>query len=69
MIGSMASVPLPDATGAPMGDQSPLMGELSDQGFSVIVQIWPQWPRQLIRLSAHLYNTPDDYQALVDRLR
>jgi isopenicillin-N epimerase len=69
MIGSMASVSLPDATGVPMGDQSPLMGELSDQGFSVIVQVWPEWPHQLIRVSAHLYNTPDDYRALADRLR
>jgi isopenicillin-N epimerase len=68
MIGSMASVFLPDATGVPMGDQSPLMGELSDQGLSVIVQIWPEWPRQLIRISAHLYNTPDDYRALADSL-
>jgi selenocysteine lyase/cysteine desulfurase len=45
------------------------MGELSEVGFSVIVQIWPEWPRQLIRLSAHLYNKPEDYQALADRLR
>jgi hypothetical protein len=45
------------------------MGELSEEGFSVIVQVWPTWPRQLIRLSAHLYNKPDDYQALADRLR
>jgi isopenicillin-N epimerase len=70
MIGSMASVPLPEAVGAmPGGDQSPLMAELSEEGFSVIVQIWPEWPRQLIRLSAHLYNKPEDYQALADRLR
>jgi isopenicillin-N epimerase len=70
MIGSMASVLLPDATGAPIrGDQSPLMGELSEEGFSVIVQVWPTWPRQLVRLSAHLYNKSDDYQALADNLR
>lgn len=70
MIGSMASVLLPDASGLPTrGDLSPLMGELSQEGFSVIVQLWPQWPHQLMRLSAHLYNTPEDYTALADRLR
>jgi isopenicillin-N epimerase len=70
MIGSMASVLLPDAVGAvSWGEQAPLMGELSEDGFSVIVQIWPEWPRQLIRLSAHLYNNLEDYQTLADRLR
>jgi isopenicillin-N epimerase len=70
MIGSMASLVLPDTDGAPVkGELSPLMEELSEDGFSVIVMLWPQWPRQLIRLSAHLYNTIDDYVALADRLR
>jgi isopenicillin-N epimerase len=70
MIGSMASVLVPDAVGAVSGsDQAPLMGELSEDGFSVIVQIWPEWPRQLIRLSAHLYNKLEDYQALAEGLR
>jgi selenocysteine lyase/cysteine desulfurase len=45
------------------------MDQLSEDGFSVIVQVWPQWPHQVIRISAHLYNTPDDYIALADRLR
>jgi isopenicillin-N epimerase len=70
MIGSMASVILPDATGAPVrGDQSALMDRLSEGGFSVIVAIWPEWPSQLIRLSAHLYNEVDDYVALAEVLR
>lgn len=70
MIGSMASVTLPNAHGLPKrSDVSPLMDELSDDGFSVVVPIWPEWPGQLIRLSAHLYNTTDDYFALADRLR
>jgi selenocysteine lyase/cysteine desulfurase len=34
-----------------------------------MVMLWPGWPRQLLRLSAHLYNTMDDYIALADRLR
>jgi isopenicillin-N epimerase len=70
MIGSMASIFLPDARGLPRrSDVSPLMDELSEDGFSVIVQIWPEWPRQLIRLSAHLYNTTEDYIALAEALR
>jgi isopenicillin-N epimerase len=70
MIGSMASVVLPDTHELPRrSDVAPLMDQLSEDGFSVIVQVWPQWPHQVIRISAHLYNTPDDYIALADRLR
>jgi isopenicillin-N epimerase len=74
MIGSMASILLPDADGVPVrGDQAPLMSELAGEGISVIVQVWPRWPGQLLRISAHLYNTTDDYLALAavlrDRLR
>jgi isopenicillin-N epimerase len=70
MVGSMASVFLPDATGPdPGGDLSPIMGDLFDAGFSAIVMNWPGWPSQLLRISAHLYNTSDDYSALAERLR
>jgi isopenicillin-N epimerase len=70
MVGSMASVFLPDATGSdPGGDLSPIMGDLFDAGFSAIVMNWPGWPSQLLRISAHLYNTSDDYSALAERLR
>jgi isopenicillin-N epimerase len=70
MIGSMASVVLPDTRDLPRrSDLSPLMDQLSGDGFSVMVMLWPGWPRQLMRLSAHLYNTTDDYVALADRLR
>jgi len=70
MVGSMASVFLPDATGLdPGGDLSPMMGELFDASFSAIVMNWPGWPSQLLRISAHLYNTSDDYSALAERLR
>jgi isopenicillin-N epimerase len=70
MVGSMASVILPDASGPdPGGELSPLMDELFNAGFSSLVMNWPKWPRQLLRISAHLYNTADDYSALADRLR
>ena len=59
MVGSMASVVLPDATGPdPGGDLSPMMDDLFDAGFSTIVMNWPRWPSQLLRISAHLHNTP-----------
>ncbi len=69
MIGSMASVLLPDAVGPdPGGDLSPRMGTLFDQGFYALVMSWPTWPRQLLRISSHLYNTLDEYQALASAL-
>jgi len=65
MVGSMASVVLPDASGPdPGGELSPMMDELFDAGFSTIVMNWPRWPSQLLRISAYLHNTADDYSAL-----
>ena len=70
MIGSMASVLLPDGSGpSPEGELSPLMDELFDAGFATLVMNWPQWPQQLLRLSAHLYNTPTDYRDLAEPRR
>jgi isopenicillin-N epimerase len=70
MLGAMAAVILSDAAGPPPGgDLSPLMHELHDQGFATLVMNWPEWPRQLLRVSAHLYNTLDDYLALAEVLR
>ncbi len=40
------------------------MGALDDEGFEVIVMNWPEWPSQLLRVSAHLYNTLDEYEKL-----
>lgn len=70
MVGSMASVRLPDAVGpGPGGDLSPIMDDLFDAGFSALVMNWPEWPSQLLRLSAHLHNSIDDYLALGEYLR
>jgi isopenicillin-N epimerase len=69
MVGSMASVVLPEAAGPdPGGDLSPMMDGLFDAGFSAIVMNWPRWPRQLLRISAHLHNTVEDYSALAAKL-
>lgn len=70
MVGSMASLILPDRNGPdPGGDLSPLTDELFDLGLMALVMNWPHWPNQLLRVSAHLYNTPDDYTALAEALR
>jgi isopenicillin-N epimerase len=70
MIGSMATIPLPDGVGPdPGGDLSPLMGNLIDRGFVTLVMNWPTWPRQMLRISSHVYNSPDEYRDLADALR
>jgi len=70
MLGSMASLILPDRAGPdPGGDLSPLTDELFDGGLMALVMNWPRWPNQLLRVSAHLYNTPDDYTVLAEALR
>jgi isopenicillin-N epimerase len=69
MVGAMAAIPLTDGKGDdPGGDLSPLMFELLADGFETIVMIWPEWPNQLLRVSAAAYNTLDEYRALANRL-
>lgn len=68
MIGSLAAVPLPDA--AP--DERPLaLGLLPLQerlferyGIEVPVFGWPRLPARLLRVSAQLYNRPEEYDRL-----
>ncbi len=68
MVGSMASVILPDLGGPPISGMSPISGELLSLGFEVPVMVWPEWPRQVLRISAHHYNRLDEYGALADAL-
>ena len=65
MVGSMAAIPLADLTGErATGLLSPLNLQLLDAGFETLVMIWPEWPGQLLRISAHHYNTLDEYADL-----
>jgi isopenicillin-N epimerase len=68
MVGAMASLPLPDAVGPPMHGLSPLTARLMASGFEALVMSWPEWPRQVIRLSAHLYNELQEYRLLAEAL-
>ncbi|MBI4864968.1 MAG: aminotransferase class V-fold PLP-dependent enzyme [Candidatus Riflebacteria bacterium] len=72
MIGSLASLPIPD------GDMSvprsplytdPLQDELLFRhGLEVPVVPWPGPPKRLLRISCQLYNDLDDYEALSEAL-
>jgi isopenicillin-N epimerase len=71
MLGSMAAVPLPDGTAKEaawlLGD--PLQDALFyDHGIEVPINNWPAAPKRVLRVSAQLYNSIDDYEKLVSAL-
>jgi isopenicillin-N epimerase len=58
MLGSMAAIPVAD------GDWIELQDELFAKGIEVPIMPWPNPPKRLLRVSAQLYNTLDDYEKL-----
>lgn len=68
MVGSMASVILPALGGPPISGMSPVSGDLLSRGFEVPVMVWPEWPGQVLRISAHHYNRLEEYAALAEAL-
>jgi isopenicillin-N epimerase len=71
MIGSLASVMLPDGATSEIAWRrpDPLQRRLYDDWkIEVPVMSWPAPPRRLIRVSAQLYNTRDDYVRLAGAL-
>lgn len=74
MLGSMASIPLAPGAG-PDPAESPLFQDaiqtplLERFGVEVPVIPWPEPPARLVRVSAQLYNTIDEYRVLADGLR
>jgi isopenicillin-N epimerase len=73
MIGSLASLPLPDGSGE-LGNSplyaDPLQDELLDEfGIEVPVIPWPEPPHRLIRISGQVYNRDGDYERLARALR
>ena len=70
MIGSMASVIVPDETGTSPGIFDSLTACLQENwAIEVPVFTWPAAPRRLLRLSAQQYNGPRDYERLAEALR
>jgi isopenicillin-N epimerase len=71
MLGSMAAIPLPDgdATTAPSLYGDPLQDALLlEENIEVPIVPWPHPPRRVLRVSAQLYNTIEDYERLADAL-
>jgi isopenicillin-N epimerase len=71
MIGSIASVVLPDGLTTEIGWRcpDPIQSKLFDQwNIEVPVMSWPSPPKRLIRVSAQLYNRRDHYVRLAEAL-
>jgi isopenicillin-N epimerase len=70
IIGSLASVPLPDGPGGRQGKRDPQEVQLFER-FRIEVPIfpWPAPPKRLVRISAQAYNGVEDYQKLGSALR
>lgn len=77
LLGSMASIPLkpgeapPDSEAAASAQRSPdpLYRALARRGFEVVIANWPARPQRLLRVSAQLYNTLDEYERLAQALQ
>ena len=73
MIGSLASVKLPDGASAPVTSAlyaEPLQLALVDRHhIEVPIPPWPAPPHRLIRISAQLYNDISQYERLATALR
>ncbi|HEX3718853.1 MAG TPA: aminotransferase class V-fold PLP-dependent enzyme [Verrucomicrobiae bacterium] len=70
LIGSMASIPLPDARPGPPYYIDKLQDDLLlKHNIEVPVIAWPSFPKRLLRISAQLYNEIADYEKLADVLR
>ncbi|MGE0787354.1 MAG: aminotransferase class V-fold PLP-dependent enzyme [Sandaracinaceae bacterium] len=72
MIGSLAAVPLPDSDGAPPLSAlyaDPLNIALADEErIQVPIVPWPAPGKRLVRISAYLYNTRQEYERLAAAL-
>ena len=72
MIGSLASVPLPDGSSDPPKTplyQDPLQDRLvAEHHIEVPVIPWPWPPKRLLRISSQIYNTLEQIQFLSDCL-
>ena len=71
MLGAMAAIPLPPGDGS---DPGPGFGDrlqrilLEQHAIEVPVFPWPAPPARVLRVSAQLYNTPEQYERLATAL-
>ena len=72
MIGSLASLPLPDGDNGSVNELFPFDGLqdrlFKDHRIEVPVIAWPTMPKRLVRISAQLYNSRWQYEALAEAL-
>lgn len=71
MVGSLASIPLPDGltTALAWRRPDPIQGRLFGRwGIEVAVMSWPALPKRLLRISVQLYNGGEDYVRLAEVL-
>ena len=70
MIGSMASIPLPETEAPPLPYGRDALQDrlLFDHSIEVPIQLWPDWPQRLMRISAQAYNTIEQYERLAEVL-
>ena len=72
-IGSLASVPMPDATDATPSKSPLYLDALQDQlldqhAIEVPIIPWPAPPKRLLRISAQLYNSLPQYERLAQAI-
>jgi len=69
MIGALASLPIPAATGATPAAYDPVQAALwNGHRIEIPVNPFPVWPGRVIRLSAQLYNSLPQYEVLAAAL-
>lgn len=71
MVGSLASIPLPDGltTALAWRRPDPIQGRLLGRwGIEVAVMSWPVPPKRLLRISVQLYNEGEEYVRLCEAL-
>jgi len=69
----MAALPLPSASGEqaePSGWAEDPLADVLRHGWQIEVPVmsWPAPPNRLVRISAQLYNRPEDYVRLAEAL-
>ena len=68
MIGTIAAITLPDATGGRFGTDALQQRLRETHRIEVPIMGPPVSPRRVLRISAQLYNEPAHYRALADAL-